>query len=224
MIKKLEVACFNLRSAFTAMAAGADRIEFCADYSVGGLSPSINELKILKTMGNTPVYVMIRPRAGDFVYSEEEIQRMLKSINAFKLHGADGFVFGALTAENTIDIPANQQLVHAASPLPCTFHRAFDRCRDPFAALEDIIGLGIQNILSSGGQNTALQGAGLLNKLKAAADKKVSFVAGGGVRSGNITPLTNAFDTEFYHSSGITDTTEFADQEELKRLRKALNP
>lgn len=223
MTKKLEVACFNLSSAITALAAGANRIEFCTDYSSGGLSPSLNELKILKKMGTTPVYVMIRPHAGNFVYSAEELESMLISIEEFKLHGADGFVFGCLTTDNTIDINANQQLLKAASMLPCTFHRAFDRCEKPFEALEEIIHLGIQNILSSGGQKTALEGARLLNQLKEAAAGKVSFVAGGKVRSSNIIPLKNAFETEFYHSSGIIDTTEFADGEEIKRLLQALH-
>lgn len=217
-MKKLEVACFSLQSAYTAMAAGAHRIEFCFDYKSGGITPALIDFKLLKARENTPIYVMIRPRGGDFVYSHNETEEMRASIEVFASAGADGFVFGALTENSRVDMKSCHDLLKSAAPLPVTFHRAFDRCPDPFEALNDIISLGFKNILSSGKQNTVLEGAPMLNELKMFANGKISFVAGGGVRSSNIKTLMQAFDTEFYHSSCIIGSETNANEDEIKKI------
>jgi copper homeostasis protein len=157
-MKKLEIACFNLDSAKIAAQAGADRIEFCADYSLGGITPSKSDFSELRGFYSGPIYVMIRPRGGDFVYTVIELSHMQEDINAFCKLGADGFVFGALTNTNQIDVAANSALMHETVGLPFTFHRAFDSCINQQEALSRLETLGFKNILSSGGMKTALEG------------------------------------------------------------------
>ena len=223
-IKNLEVACFNFHSALNAIAAGASRIEFCSDYKSGGLSPDPEEFTILKEISSVPVYVMIRPRRGDFVYSSAEIKKMQELIKIFTDCRSDGFVFGILTPDGKVDIEANSKLIIEAGKLPCTFHRAFDYTAEPFDALEDIIQMGFKNILSSGRQKTALLGADFLSELKKRAKNKISFIAGGGVRSKNIDMLVQKFETDFYHTSAITGNKIIANMEEIKKILAIINP
>ena len=219
-MKKIEIACFNLASAKIAAQAGADRIEFCADYSLGGITPSKTDFSELRTFYSAPIYVMIRPRGGDFVYTETELRQMQEDINAFGKLGADGFVFGALTADGQIDLTANAQLLAATSGLPCTFHRAIDSCTNQHEALSRLESLGFKNILSSGGMKTALEG--IENLHSAQKNTILNIIAGGGIRSSTIRPLATQFDTEFYHSSGIIHG-DIADATEITALKKALD-
>ncbi len=221
--KKLEIACFNLPSVLTAVTSGAHRIELCTGYHTGGLTPQSDDLGAVKNISKLPVFVMIRPRPGNFVYSRHEINEMQKQIEAFASSGADGFVFGILNQQGNVNLDANANLLAAAHNLPCTFHRAFDSTSDPLKALNDIIQLGFKNILSSGRQKSALEGADFLNKLKELADNQISIIAGGGIRSGNLKALVKNFETGYYHSSGITGKNEFADATEIKKMIKILH-
>jgi copper homeostasis protein len=218
-MKKLEIACFNLDSAKIAAQARADRIEFCADYSLGGITPSKSDFSELRSFYSGPIYVMIRPRGGDFVYTDTELSQMQEDINAFGKLGADGFVFGVLTNTNQIDAAANSELIAASTGLPCTFHRAFDGCINQQEALIQLESLGFNSILSSGGMKTALEG--IENLRSAQKNTTLNIIAGGGIRSSNLATLVLQFDTEFYHSSGII-SGDIADATEITALKKAL--
>jgi copper homeostasis protein len=218
-MKKLEIACFNLSSAKIAAQAGADRIEFCADYTLGGITPSKQDFISLRAYFTGPIYVMIRPRGGNFVYTDTELMQMQEDINIFGKLGANGFVFGTLTVDGQVDLAANGQLIAATSGLPCTFHRAFDSCINQQEALSRLESLSFNNILSSGGMKTALDG--IENLRSAQKNTTLNMIAGGGIRSSNMVALAKQFHTEFYHSSGII-CGDIADATEITALKKAL--
>ena len=221
-MKQLEIACFNLESALIAAQGGADRIEFCADYASGGLTPRLEDFKQLKATTAIPVYVMIRPRGGDFVYTVDEISRMKESIRDFKQAGTDGLVFGLLNEDRTL-AAANRELLELAGSTPCTFHRAFDLNPDLAQALEQLIGWGFQTVLTSGGAASAIAGADMLKKLLEQAQDRIQILPGGGIRSGNIAELCQLIPAEFFHSAGITDGTEIADLQEIRAIKSALS-
>ncbi|MBN2746664.1 MAG: copper homeostasis protein CutC [Bacteroidales bacterium] len=222
MIKQLELAAFNLKSALTGIEAEVDRIEFCADFLSGGITPNIQEYKQLRKRASIPIYVMIRPRGGNFTYSPSELSEMKKSIEVFKNHGADGFVFGVLNDKLLIDKEINCQLVELCTPFPTTFHRAFDRTPNPEIALQDCIDCGFRNILTSGHRSTAIDGLEMLNNLKKLSLNRINFVVGGGVRSANLSELKNGFDGDYFHTSAILGDDEYADIEELKSMIQIL--
>ena len=161
---KLEIACFDIISTLTAEKGGADRVELCRGFDEGGISPHIEDVLLARDSLSIPFYVMIRPRAGDFIYYDEEFEKMQSEISDFKKAGAKGFVFGILkrTAnpviprEQEVDVKRCKALVRLASPLPCTFHRAFDKIANTEQGLEDIIQCGFKAILTSGKAETAL--------------------------------------------------------------------
>jgi copper homeostasis protein len=223
MKRKLEIACFKTESAIYAINAGADRIEFCKDYSAGGLTPDIEDFIKLKNLSPIPIFVMIRPRPGNFIYSHEELLIMQMSIQAFCKAGADGFVFGVLTPNNSFDTDANKSLLKYCGGKPCTFHKAFDRINKPEIAIGRIAAAGFKYVLSSGNELTALQGATFLNNMKKIAGKKISFIAGGGVRSDNISQLIQIFNTEYYHSAAITNSSDVANPEEIAKIKQLLS-
>lgn len=202
-MKKLEIAAFNLESALIAQQNGASRIELCRNMEVGGTTPDVDSLELAKQQLYIEVFAMIRPRGGDFVYTADEFNQMLQSIFAFKELGVDGFVFGILNENNTIDIERNQALVAAAAPLPCTFHRAFDNCIDWRMALENIIDCGFTTLLTSGLANDVDEGVAILEKLSNAAAGKIAIMPGGGLRPNNLQKIINATRGQFYHSSAI---------------------
>ena len=230
----LEVCCGNLESVDAAVAGGARRIELCADLELDGLTPPMASLRAVKEKyPELIVHVLIRPRDGDFVYSPEEAELMALQIESALEFGADGIVVGCLTADGDVDIDLMEQLVslvesfnlatelnrsdlcHAANdshffPNPSrrvsiTFHRAFDRCRQPFEALEQIIGLGCDRILTSGQAPTAEEGADTLRKLDRRARGRIIILPGGGVTPENaarILALTGC--TEIHASASET--------------------
>jgi len=218
-MKKLEIACFNLSSAKIAAQAGADRIEFCADYTLGGITPSKQDFISLRAYFTGPIYVMIRPRGGNFVYTDTELMQMQEDINVFGKLGANGFVFGTLTVDGQVDLAANGQLIAATSGVPCTFHRAFDSCINQQEALSRLKTIGFSSILSSGVMKTALDG--IENLRSAQKNTTLNIIAGGGIRSSNMVALAKQFHTEFYHSSGIING-DIADATEITALKKAL--
>lgn len=185
----LESPVFNVESALQAEAYGIDRIELCADFSEGGTTPSAGIFNVLKKTLSIPIFVMIRPRGGDFIYSEVETEAMLADLKLFKSLGADGFVFGALHADGTIDISICQKLLEAAAPAPCTFHRAFDVTPNLEESLEKLITLGFARVLTSGGKSSVCSAVDVLQKMLHQAKNRIIVMPGGGLQAECIPPL-----------------------------------
>ena len=200
----LEVIAFNIEACTIAQENGADRIELCANPGEGGTTPSYGLILAAKQRCSIPVFVMIRPRGGDFLYSDEDFLIMRADIIHCRDHGCDGVVLGLLNANGTVDIRRTKELVNLAYPMEVTFHRAFDRVKDPVQSLEDVISCGCTRILTSGLKTTAIEGSALINKLVEKADERIIIMPGSGVRSANIDALikqTGAI--EFHTSAGV---------------------
>lgn len=221
-MKQLEIACFNLESALIAQKAGADRVELCGDMSVGGTTPSIEIIQQARENLNIDLYVMIRPRGGNFVYSEAEFEQIKSEIETIKKLGVNGFVFGILKDDNTINIEQNKVLVELAKPFLCTFHRAFDEVSDLKKALEDVISCGFSTILTSGTFPNVMEGKEVLKQLVNQAKNRIEIMPGGGLRSTNISALDEMVNAKWYHSSAITDGSEIASSEEIIQLKNKL--
>jgi copper homeostasis protein len=215
----LEIASFDITSAEIALNSVADRLEFCADVTTGGVTPDITELQYLKEKYEKPIHVMIRPVGGNFLYTNSEFLRMQKDIIRFSDAGADGFVFGILNEKQEVDEEKNRILVGLAMGKPCVFHRAIDRTPDIFEATEKIIELGFKEILTSGGKNSAVEGKENLKKMVADYSDDIKILIGGGVRSTNISELKNMTNGKYFHSSAILPYESFASAEEIKRLK-----
>lgn len=222
MKKQLEIACFNLESALVSQQAGADRVELCDGFDVGGTTPALEIVQKAHEQLNIDLYVMIRPRGGSFVYMEEEFSQMQTSIEILKPY-CKGFVFGILNQNNTINIKQNSALVHFAHPLPCTFHRAFDEVDDYEQALEDVISCGFSTLLTSGTYPDVMKGKEVLKKLVIQAKNRITIMPGGGVRSGNIQALDDYVQATFYHSSALVDHSRIANTEEILKLKSLLH-
>lgn len=221
-MKHIEIACFNLESALLAQKAGADRVELCANISVGGTTPSIEIIQQVRKNLTIDLYVMIRPRGGNFVYSEAELDQMKSDIENIKQLDVNGFVFGILNEDNTINIEQNKALVELAKPFPCTFHRAFDAVSNYEQALEDIIASGFSTLLTSGTFSDVMEGNEVLKKLVEQAKNRIEIMPGGGLRSTNISKLNQIVNANWYHSSAITDGTEIANWNEIIGLKNKL--
>lgn len=219
---QLEIACFNLESALIAQANGADRVELCAGIEVGGTTPNFEIVKQAREKLSIDLYVMIRPRGGNFVYTEEEFQQMQTDIVALKQLNVDGFVFGILKEDNTINKEQNKMLVDLAKPLPCTFHRAFDEVINPFQALEQLIDCGFKTILTSGQSQNVMEGINRLTELVTKANNRITIMPGGGLRSTNIETIQQNTKAIFYHSSAITDGSELVSASEVQTLKTKL--
>nr|XP_055026725.1 copper homeostasis protein cutC homolog isoform X3 [Misgurnus anguillicaudatus] len=161
----METCVDSVESAINAERGGAGRIELCSNLLEGGTTPSTGLLQIVKENVKIPVYVMIRPRGGDFLYSDWEVEVMKKDIDQMKRHGADGLVFGALTEDGRVDSELCMELMATSRPLPVTFHRAFDMVHDPAVALEVLVSLGFERILTSGCDSSALEGLPVIKRL-----------------------------------------------------------
>ncbi|HEU0125981.1 MAG TPA: copper homeostasis protein CutC [Flavobacterium sp.] len=219
---QLEIACFNYESAIIAQESGADRIELCENMKLGGTTPnSILVVKVREKL-DIKMHVIIRPRGGDFVYSDEELTEMKQDIKQFKKLGVDGFVFGILKENGKVNKKQNKELVHLAHPLSCTFHRAFDVVKDVEKSLEDLIECGFKTILTSGQGINVTEGVWTLEKLQKLAGDRIEIMPGGGLRSSNIKLVQEKLDLTFYHSSAITNDSEIANPEEIKELRNFL--
>ena len=186
MKRTLEVCCGSLTSVDAAVKGGAERIELCSALSLDGLTPSMGTIRLVRQRyPQLRVHVLIRPREGDFVYTRGELQTMLLDIRE-ALPWVDGIVSGALTPQGDIDMAATQLLIEAAADRPFTFHRAFDVCRHPIQALEQLISLGCKRILTSGQEPSAEQGIELLRRLNDLADGRIIIMPGGGVNIRNV--------------------------------------
>lgn len=203
---KFEICANSVESCLAAQEGGADRVELCAGIPEGGTTPSYGEIKLArKLLTKTKLHVIIRPRGGDFLYTPFELERMEEDIRICRELGVDGVVFGCLTEEGEIDREANRRLVELARPMSVTFHRAFDRTADPMKALEDIISLGCNRILTSGQQPKAIDGINLLaqleKKLKEYPLPPIQLLAGSGVNEENIRQIFDATGIHEYHFS-----------------------
>ena len=200
----LEICCGHYESAKLAIDSGAERIELCAALPIGGLTPSIDTLVAVKKLSDVPIMVLIRPREGNFVYSLAEKKIILSEIESTLNVGANGLVIGALDSEYGIDLPFIKSIVLEYPFLPITFHRAFDFTPDPFLAMEQLIDLGIERILTSGQQKTALAGKDLIQKLIAKAKDNIIVMPGSGINHNNIKEIANLFPKEIHLSAKKT--------------------
>jgi len=197
----LEIAAGSLASALAAQAGGADRVELCEGLEYGGTTPSHGTLALVRERVRLPLFVLVRPRPGDFLYGDAETEIMLRDIEQCVRLGCDGVVIGALDAEGDVDMPRCRALVAAAGPLAVTFHRAFDAACEPLRALENIIELGCQRVLSSGAQAGAPQGAALLAACVQQAAGRLAVMPGAGIDAGNIAALARATGAREFHAS-----------------------
>lgn len=216
---QLEIACFNYDSAIIAQESGADRIELCDNMQLGGTTPNLITAERVREKLTIKMHVIIRPRGGDFVYTEEEFAEMKQDIQRFKEIGVDGFVFGILNNDGSVNKNQNVELVQLASPLSCTFHRAFDVVDSIEKGLEDVIDCGFQTILTSGRGKNVEEGILDLELIQKLAKDRIVIMPGGGLRSSNIKMLKEKLQPTFYHSSAITNQTETADPDEIKNIR-----
>ena len=197
----LEIATTDFETTRTAVAGGADRVELCAGLSEGGITASKGLLKLCRQKFDIPIYPIIRPRSGDFLYSNEEFEIMKQDVLLSKELGFEGVVLGLLNVDGTVDLSRMSELIDAAYPLEVTFHRAFDRCLDPAAALEQLVGLGCERILTSGQQPTAPEGIQLIASLQAQAANRIIVMPGSGVRADSIIELATVTHCIEFHTS-----------------------
>jgi copper homeostasis protein len=238
----IEIATSDFITTQAAVEGGADRIELCANLSEGGTTPSFGQLKKCREAFTISIYPIIRPRGGDFLYTTTEFEIMLHDVRLCRELGYDGVVIGLLNADGTIDMKLTGKLVEAAYPLGVTFHRAFDRCQDPFQAMEQLTSIGCERILTSGQQPGAPEGVELIAQLNEAAAERIIIMPGSGVRKDNIKMLAEKTGCVEFHSSlrGKTKskmefihpaftasaesyTNNYIDPAEVKALRDSLN-
>lgn len=238
----IEIATSDFESTKNAVAGGADRIELCANLGEGGTTQSYGVIKTCREKFNVKIYPIIRVRGGDFLYTNEEYECMYKDAMMCKEIGTDGVVIGFLNIDGTIDIKRTAKIVEAVYPLGVTFHRAFDRCKDPFEAMEQLIQLGCERILTSGQQKTAPEGAALIKELIKKSNGRIIIMPGSGVRASNVKQLAESTGCKEFHTSLrqlIESKMEFitppfdgdaendhywVNAEAVKELRKAVNP
>ena len=198
---KFEICANSVASCIAAQDGGADRVELCAGIPEGGTTPSVGMIRCARESIGIGLNVIIRPRGGDFLYSESEIREMVYDIKAAKGLGVDGLVFGCLYPDGSVDMENMRLLMEAAGDTPVTFHRAFDHTSDPFKALEDIIELGCARILTSGCRPTAAEGAPLLAQLVEKAGDRIIIMPGCGVNEGNIAETARLSGAREFHFS-----------------------
>lgn len=211
---RLEICIDCIESALAAETGGADRIEICGSLAAGGTTPSFGLVQQCLQRCQLPSVVMIRPHDGGFVYSEDDMSTMLNDIAAMKKLGVQGLVLGALTAEGNIDVRTMQRLIKAAGSMQVTFHRAFDMVRDPLRAMDEIIGLGVDRLLTSGQKTCAEEGVSVIQQLVVRADGRLSVMAGAGVNASNVRRIIEVTEvTEIHASASISRMSDVALQE-----------
>lgn len=198
---KLEIIGFNIESCLIAQNAGADRIELCASPGEGGTTPSYAFIKEARKKLKIDLYVMIRPRGGDFLYTDAEFEIMKNDVLACKELNCDGIVFGILTGNGKVDKERCSELIELAYPLQATFHRAFDRVANPFEALEDTISLGFERILTSGLVPSADNGKNTLAAMIKLAEDRIIIMPGSGIKASNIIKIAKSTGAKEFHSS-----------------------
>jgi copper homeostasis protein len=197
----MEVCANSLASAIEAEKGGAVRVELCDNLLEGGTTPSYAQIKLAKEYLNIDVYPIIRPRGGDFLYTDLEFSLMREDISMCKKLGCDGVVIGTLNADGSIDMERCAELIALARPMKVTFHRAFDMSNDLIKSLEDIISLGVERILTSGGATSAIKGAKVIKQLVDQAGDRISIMAGAGISENNIEELIIESGVQEFHGS-----------------------
>lgn len=200
----LEVCVDSTESALAAREGGASRLELCGNLVIGGTTPSPCLFQEIQTTVDLPVHILIRPRYGDFCYTEHEFHIMINEIEMFRRLGAQGVVIGMLRPDGTLDLERMKQLIQAAGDMSVTLHRAFDLCADPFAAMEQAKELGIHTILTSGQKNSCSLGKELLRQLVSLEDGRIRIMAGGGVNPRTLKELLPYIGAHAWHMSGKT--------------------
>jgi copper homeostasis protein len=222
----LEIAVESLAAAQAAERGGADRIEFCADLSCGGLTPSAETMRQVREVLRIPIHTMIRPRSGSFVYTEGEYSRMKESIQMARAMKMDGVVCGMLREGKTIDVERTKKLVEWARPLKLTFHRAFDECKDQSRSIEDVIQTGAERILTSGGEPDVIAGLHSLQKLIETARERIVILPGGGITPDNFAKIVRETGAREFHS-GLGSVLRYGGEdfsrieEEVRKLVRA---
>ncbi len=237
----IEIATSDFNTTKSAVEGGADRIELCANLAEGGTTPPYSQIKKCREAFDVLLYPIIRPRGGDFLYSKDEFEMMSNDIRLCKELGCDGVVVGLLNMDGTIDIARTAELVELAYPMGVTFHRAFDRCKDAFEALEELIEIGCERILTSGQMPSVVDGVDLVAALNKKADERIIIMPGSGLRKENIKMIAEKTGCTEFHSSlrskikspmqfihpGFANSEEsyqnnFIDAAEVKALRESL--
>lgn len=198
---KIEICVDSIEGAISAERGGADRVELCANLLEGGTTPSAGCVTIAREKLRIGLQVIIRPRGGDFLYSDLEMEAMLEDTRLAKELGADGVVIGCLTAPGDVDLERTRQLIEVARPLNITFHRAFDMCREPRRALEDLIRLGVDRVLTSGQEASVLEGLDLICELEKQAGDRIIIMPGGGLTARNVRKIVEASGVREVHLS-----------------------
>ena len=238
----LEIATSDFETTKSAVEGGADRIELCANLNEGGTTPCYGTIYQCRERFDVLLYPIIRPRGGDFLYTDDEYEIMLHDVKLCKQLGCDGIVIGLLNKDGAIDGKRTAALIEIAYPMGVTFHRAFDRCRDPWEAMEQLIEIGCERILTSGQQPTANEGMELIAELNRIANHRIIIMPGSGVRRENIKLLAEKTGCKEFHSSLRSRTktkmefihpafensaesymNNFIDAFEVNALKKSLN-
>lgn len=222
MPRILEVCVDSYVSAMAAIDGGANRLELCSSLSDGGLTPTSGLLKQIQSANSAKVLIfcMLRCRSSNFIYTQEELNVMINDAQILKQNGADGFVFGALLENGDVDLKKCREVIKICYPLPVTFHRAFDICRNPIIQLESIIDLGFSRILTSGQKKSAEEGIELIKQLKKRANNRIIIMPGAGVTKNNIKLLIDETEATEYHGSFKMCKT---DEEESKKDNEVTN-
>jgi copper homeostasis protein len=202
-----EICVDSVEGVAAAKAAGAHRVELCADLLEGGITPSRGMIRRARTISGIRLHVIIRPRGGDFLFDDEEFAVMEGDIDAAKAEGADGVVIGLLTADAMIDVERSRRLIERARPMAVTFHRAFDMTADPFAALETLIQLGVDRVLTSGQEESVLEGLPLLAELVRRAGDRIVVMPGGGITARNVDRIVAEAQPKEIHFAALEPTT-----------------
>lgn len=197
----IEIATSDFATTQSAVEGGANRIELCANLAEGGTTPSFGTIKQCRDAFDVLLYPIIRPRGGDFLYGKDEFEIMLQDVKLCKQLGCDGIVIGLLNMDGTIDKVRTSALIEVAYPLGVTFHRAFDRCREPFEAMEQLIEIGCERILTSGQKPSVIDGVDLVADLNKKAAERIIIMPGSGVRKENIKVLAEKTGCTEFHSS-----------------------
>lgn len=224
-INQIEICCGSIQSAANAKAGGAVRVELCQGLVEGGTTPSPATIDYAVKELGLKVFVLIRPRGGDFCYNELEIKTMEEDVAYCKKAGAAGIVVGFLHPDGSIDTALTRRFVELSAPLPVIFHRAFDECKEPLKALEQIIDCGCKRILTSGCQPTAMEGADMLQQLVKQSDGRITILAGSGVTPDNVVTLREKTGVSEIHGSCKMTRTDGAwetDTEAVKSLLQRL--
>jgi copper homeostasis protein len=219
----LEICVESVDRAIAAERGGADRIELCSDLSSGGVTPSAGLMKVARSQVDLPIFVLIRPRGGDFVYSKREFETMSEDIETAKQLGMDGIVLGLLNAEGQVEVGRTRKLVELANPLPVTFHHAFDAAPDLQRSLIAVMKTGAKRILTSGGKPRATDNLSGLARLVAAANDRISIMPGGGINARNVTRISRHTLAREIHTSLGTSLQSLgsdADRDGLKAFEK----